>query len=83
MAEQRNIQITNHLSNHPELSIKADLTRFKQVLLNLLSNAVKYNQDGGSITLDFQKNDEDKIRIDIIDTGEGNWIDGWSIGLVR
>jgi len=71
MAEQRNIQITNHLSNHPQLSIKADLTRFKQVLLNLLSNAVKYNQDGGSITLDFQKNDEDKIRIDIIDTGEG------------
>lgn len=71
LAAQRNIQITNHLSNHPKLSIKADLTRFKQVLLNLLSNAVKYNQDGGSITLDFQKNGKERIRIDIIDTGEG------------
>jgi signal transduction histidine kinase/CheY-like chemotaxis protein len=71
MAEQRNIQITNHLSNHPKLSIQADLTRFKQVLLNLLSNAVKYNQDGGSITLDYQKNGDDRIRIDIIDTGAG------------
>jgi PAS domain S-box-containing protein len=71
LAAQRNIQITNHLSDHPKLSIQADLTRFKQVLLNLLSNAIKYNQDGGSITLDFQKNGEDRIRIDIIDTGEG------------
>lgn len=71
MAAQRNIQITNHLSNHPELSIKADRTRFKQVLLNLLSNAVKYNQEDGSITLDFQKSDDDRIRIDIIDTGAG------------
>jgi signal transduction histidine kinase/CheY-like chemotaxis protein len=71
LAAERNIQITNHLSNHPKLSIQADLTRFKQVLLNLLSNAVKYNQDGGSITLDFQKNGEDRIRINITDTGKG------------
>jgi signal transduction histidine kinase/CheY-like chemotaxis protein len=71
LAAERNIQITNHLSNHPKLSIRADLTRFKQILLNLLSNAVKYNQDGGSITLDFQKTGNDGIRIDVIDTGEG------------
>lgn len=71
LAAERNIQITNHLSNHPKLSIRADLTRFKQVLLNLLSNAVKYNRDGGSITLDFQKTGNDGVRIDITDTGEG------------
>ncbi len=69
LAAQRNIQITNHLSNHPKLSIQADLTRFKQILLNLLSNAVKYNQEGGSIILDFQRSDEGWIRIDIIDIG--------------
>ncbi len=71
MAEKRNIQIINHLSSHPELSLRADPTRVKQVLLNLLSNAVKYNKEGGSITLSFQKSDEYKIRIDITDTGEG------------
>ena len=71
LAAERNIKITNHLSNHPELCIQADPTRFKQALLNLLSNAIKYNQEGGSIILDFQKNDEGRIRIDVTDTGEG------------
>ena len=71
LAVERNIQITNNLSNHPELCIQADPTRFKQVLLNLLSNAIKYNPEGGSITLDFQKSDEGRIRIDVTDTGEG------------
>jgi signal transduction histidine kinase/ActR/RegA family two-component response regulator len=71
LAVERNIKITNHLSNHPDLFIQVDPIRFKQALLNLLSNAIKYNPEGGSIILDFQKNDEGRIRIDVTDTGEG------------
>ena len=29
------------------LTVKADTTRLKQVILNLLSNAIKYNQEEG------------------------------------
>lgn len=68
MAEQRNLQITNYLS---DFSVHADPLRLKQIILNLLSNAVKYNREGGSITLDSQKTDEGRTRIDIIDTGKG------------
>jgi len=71
MAAKRNIQIINHTSNHPDLWVHADPTRMKQVLLNLLSNAVKYNREGGSITLDCQKTDEGRIRVDVTDTGKG------------
>ena len=53
------------------LAVRADYTRFKQVLLNMLSNAVKYNRHGGSITLTAQRVADHKIRISITDTGEG------------
>jgi len=52
-------------------SIRADYTRFKQVLLNLLSNAVKYNRQGGNITLICEQIPDDMIRICVTDTGSG------------
>ena len=71
LAEEKNIQITNSISRHPDLTAQGDFTRLKQVLLNLLSNAVKYNRPDGSITLEVQKLREGLIRIDITDTGMG------------
>jgi len=53
------------------LAVLADYTRFKQVMLNLLSNAVKYNRRNGRITLTGKRVAEHKIRISVIDTGEG------------
>lgn len=52
-------------------TIKADYTRFKQVLLNVLSNAVKYNREGGSITLISRDVPDNMVRISVTDTGEG------------
>lgn len=66
----------HHITIHAEETdpsvrfIKADRQRFKQVLINLLSNAVKYNHAGGSVTLKPEVHN-DKLRIDITDTGNG------------
>ena len=52
--------------------LKADRTRFKQVVLNLLSNATKYNREGGSIQLKCgNSRHESMLRIGISDTGPG------------
>lgn len=51
--------------------IKADVIRFKQVLLNLLSNAIKYNKQGGSVTLSYNKSADHMVRISVVDTGDG------------
>ncbi|MEP6503349.1 MAG: ATP-binding protein [Betaproteobacteria bacterium] len=53
------------------LSVYADRTRLKQVLLNLLSNAVKYNRDDGAVIVECVPGDEGRIRIAIQDTGAG------------
>jgi signal transduction histidine kinase len=51
--------------------VQADATRLKQAILNLLSNAVKYNRQPGSITVSCECRDNNRIRINISDTGIG------------
>jgi len=51
--------------------VNADETRLKQVLLNLLSNAVKYNHHFGTVTLRCHLVSEGRIRIEVIDDGQG------------
>ena len=53
------------------LSVNADRTRLKQVLLNLLSNAVKYNREHGAVIVECTPGDEGRIRIAVQDTGAG------------
>ncbi|MGM9482271.1 PAS domain-containing hybrid sensor histidine kinase/response regulator [Roseateles sp. NT4] len=53
------------------LSVIADRTRLKQVLLNLLSNAVKYNRPQGEISLTAQPLGARHVRIEVRDTGAG------------
>lgn len=55
----------------PELAVKADRVRLKQVLLNLMHNAIKYNRKGGSVSVSCKKLDGQKIQISIEDTGIG------------
>jgi hypothetical protein len=51
--------------------VRADRTRFKQVLLNLLSNAIKYNREGGSVHLEVQLHTPNRLRLLVTDTGLG------------
>ncbi len=50
--------------------VRADVVRFKQVLLNLLSNAIKYNRKGGRVTVTAQRTGN-ALRIEVGDTGRG------------
>ncbi len=53
------------------LSVNADRTRLKQVLLNLLSNAVKYNREHGAVIVECTPGDNGRIRVAVQDTGAG------------
>ena len=51
--------------------VEADAARIQQVLWNLLKNAVKFTPESGQITVRTSDVGEDRIRIEIIDTGIG------------
>lgn len=54
----------------PNLSARADPTRFKQILMNLLGNAIKFTPEGGKIELAAEQLG-DIVRIDVRDSGPG------------
>lgn len=69
-SESRQLEVIDHVTGNG-FTVMADFTRLKQVLLNLLSNAVKYNCDQGRITIDSELIAEQRLRINITDTGKG------------
>ncbi|MFT4924793.1 MAG: signal transduction histidine kinase [Phenylobacterium sp.] len=54
-----------------EWLIRADYTRFKQVILNLLSNAIKYNKPNGTVRIHCDRLEYGILRISVIDSGVG------------
>ncbi|HTO93045.1 MAG TPA: response regulator, partial [Bacteroidota bacterium] len=47
-----------------------DQTRFKQILINLVSNAVKFSHPGGTVTVGFQREEND-LHFTVADEGIG------------
>lgn len=66
---------TNHIQLHVlsdlDVTINADYTRLKQIILNLVTNAIKYNRKGGSVSLDWKCTNNNMFRLSTIDTGIG------------
>lgn len=62
-----------HLLNECEekITVLADPTRLKQILVNLLSNAVKYNIINGSIDVTREYPASNVVRLCVTDTGPG------------
>ncbi len=63
----------NHvLVKHPAqgLSVRADGTRLKQILMNLIGNAVKFTPEGGKIELAARRVG-DLVRMEVRDSGPG------------
>ena len=64
-------EIVIELEDSPtELLVRADANGLRTILSNLLSNAVKYTPRGGRVRLRWLL-ENDRVRIDVIDTGIG------------
>jgi PAS domain S-box-containing protein len=54
----------------PNLYVRADPTRFKQILMNLIGNAIKFTPEGGRIELTARSTDG-QVRVEVRDNGQG------------
>lgn len=54
----------------PECNVRGDPARIEQVLTNLLSNAIKFTPNGGTISVDLER-DGDNAVISVKDSGQG------------
>lgn len=69
LAEKRHIQIGH--SGAEGMVVRADHTRLKQAVINLLSNAIKYNNENGSVMIQVEAVNPDRIRLYVKDNGPG------------
>ena len=51
--------------------MRQDQARVQQILNNLLSNAIKFTPEGGRITVNVARDDEDFLLLQVSDTGVG------------
>jgi signal transduction histidine kinase len=51
--------------------LRANYTRCKQILVNLLLNTIKYNRKNGVVIIGFERAKENRLGINIADTGIG------------
>jgi signal transduction histidine kinase len=70
LAAEKSLTLTVEAGHEPVWAL-ADQRRLKQVLLNLISNAINYNRPGGSIVLRVCRDGDERVRIDVADTGVG------------
>ncbi|WP_126456551.1 sensor histidine kinase [Sulfuriflexus mobilis] len=69
MAENSGVVVNASLTEG--MSVKADGSRLKQIIINLLSNAIKYNRDNGRVDIALDISDKNKLRLTVEDTGIG------------
>jgi signal transduction histidine kinase/CheY-like chemotaxis protein len=68
LADKKSQTLSQHAENG--LNVRADATRFKQVLMNLVGNAIKFSPESGDIELAACLIDG-KVRVEVRDTGPG------------
>ncbi len=69
LTEQQGVRLS--MVGMAGLTVMADATRVRQVVLNLLSNAIKYNRPGGTVRLEAAEKGALYVRISVHDTGIG------------
>ena len=68
-ADARGVALENRIAR--ETVVKADRTRFREILNNLLSNAVKFTPEGGTVWVEIVPDGGGMIAFCIGDTGIG------------
>ncbi len=69
---QKKRQRTSFTIDPPEIVMRLDVRRLKQILVNLLSNAVKFTPEGGSLGVEVRGSQAEKmVSITVWDTGIG------------
>ena len=68
LADKKSHTLSQQVENDPY--VRADATRFKQVLMNLVGNAIKFMPEGGHIELSARVIDGE-VRVEVRDTGPG------------
>jgi signal transduction histidine kinase/CheY-like chemotaxis protein len=71
LASGRGILLEFDITEPGRCHVLADHQRLKQVILNLLSNAIKYNRANGQVFVTCRSMPDERIRIDVRDTGLG------------
>ncbi len=69
LLDQKNISLKNLIDENLVVRVDEEIT--ERILVNLLTNAIKYSPTGGTITLNTNQLSEDRVNIQVTDTGEG------------
>lgn len=70
IAQAKDIQLTETISNDVPSNVFADGDRLKQAIANLLENAIKFTPEGGQVTIQLERLDSG-VQIIVSDTGIG------------
>lgn len=68
-ATEKNIEIINNTQKTSTVKIDADI--IERVYVNLLTNAIKYTPVNGSVLINARSSDNEFIRVEVSDTGQG------------
>ena len=69
LANNENIKI--RVASDLAVTVNADYTKLKQVIINLITNAIKYNKKDGSVTIEWSITAQNTVKVSISDTGIG------------
>ena len=70
LAAQKHLRITVEVDDALG-TVVVDAARVKQILYNYLSNAIKFTPEEGTITVRVCGENDDELRIDVVDSGIG------------
>ena len=65
------MSLVNCIDENNEIYVLADQYKLSQVFINLISNAIKYNSENGEVKIDLNLLKDEKVKINITDTGNG------------
>lgn len=71
LADKMSVKIEHRINSIPDIKIRVDEKRFRQVVLNLVSNAIRYNKEYGSVIIDYSVTEDKMLYLSITDTGKG------------